>query len=255
MSEDRRQRLEQRLAVETERLAGDAVSGDGHSRSGYRIRAVCTLVTERLAVSGTGATVLSDLADGDGDGRLPQRGLVYATNEVSSGLEDLQLTVGEGPCLDTFNTGGPVLIADLSETSARWPAFTPGAIELGAVAVFSFPLQIGVIRLGSLDVYHDTAGPLTEQQLSDALVLADLATQAVMAELEGHGSDDVSWLADPHAEVHQATGMVQVQLQTSSNAALLQLRGYAYSHELLLSEVARRVVARELNLALSYETD
>lgn len=86
-------------------------------------------------------------------------------------------------------------------------------------------------------------------------MLADLTTQTIMTELDGHATDDLSWLADSHAEVHQASGMVQVQLQTSTEAALLQLRAYAFSHELLLSEVARRVVARELHFPLCYETE
>ncbi|MDQ7810735.1 GAF domain-containing protein [Amycolatopsis sp. A133] len=84
---------------------------------------------------------------------------MHATDHVSAGLEDLQLTVGEGPCLDAFASGGPVLIADLAAATARWPAFTPAACELGAAAVFSVPLQIGVVRLGSLDLYRETPGP------------------------------------------------------------------------------------------------
>lgn len=235
MTDERRQQLEAQLVADT--------STDGDSPAPL-IKALCALATSELAVSGTGATVLSDI--GDGDGQSPRRGLIHATNGVSSGLEDLQLTVGEGPCLDTFSTGGPVLIAELRDTSERWPAFTPAALELGAAAVFSFPLQIGVARLGSLDLYRDTGGLLSDAQLSDALILADLMTQAVMAELEGHATDDVSWLANPHAQVHQASGMVQVQLQTTTEAALLHLRAHAYSHELSITEVARRVVAREL---------
>ncbi len=235
MTDERRQQLEAQLVAE--------MSTDG-DRPAPRVGALCALATSELAVSGTGATILSTI--GDGDGSATRRGLVHATNDTSSGLEDLQLTVGEGPCLDTFSTGGPVLIGELQQAGQRWPAFTPAALELGAAAVFSFPLQIGAVRLGSLDFYRDTAGSLSEAQLSDALILADLATQAVLAELEGHASDDVSWLANPHDEVHQASGMVQVQLQTTTEAALLHLRAHAYSHELSMTEVARRVVAREL---------
>jgi hypothetical protein len=104
------------------------------------------------------------------------------TNSVSAGLEDLQLTVGEGPCLDAFASGGPVLVADLAAQTARWPAFTPAACELGAAAVFSFPLQIGVVRLGSLDLYRDVPGPLSPAELTDALILSDVATQGVVAD-------------------------------------------------------------------------
>lgn len=156
--------------------------------------------------------------------------------------------MGEGPCLDAFASGGPVLVADLPAQAARWPAFAPAACELGAAAVFSFPLQIGVVRLGSLDLYRDTSGSLTRSELTDALILSDLATQGVVADLDGHSSEDVSWLADPHAQVHQAAGMVQAQLGVTTQTALLRLRGYAFTHNLPLAEVARQVVARSLRL-------
>ncbi|ACU36737.1 GAF and ANTAR domain-containing protein [Actinosynnema pretiosum subsp. pretiosum] len=230
MAENRRRRLQALLAA------------DLAERPESVVKLACERCVLELGVSGAGATVLS-AAPGHG---LPSRGLVCATNEVSSGLEDLQLVVGEGPCLDAFASGGPVLISDLSAEMERWPAFTPAARGLGAAAVFSFPLQIGVARVGSLDLYRDTPGPLTRAELTDALILSDLATLGVVAELDGHSTADLSWLADPHIQVHQATGMVQAQLDSTTEVALLRLRGYAFIHDVPLAEVARRVVAREL---------
>ncbi|ASR34465.1 hypothetical protein BAY61_05065 [Prauserella marina] len=235
MVENRRQRMRELLAA------------DHAARPASAVSLACDRCVLELAVSGAGATVLSDLPTEDGDGDAgPSRGLVHATNPVSAGLEDLQLTVGEGPCLDAFVTGGPVLIADLAAEIARWPAFTPVACELGAAAVFSFPLQFGVVRLGSLDLYRDTTGPLTRTELADALILSDLATQGVVADLDGHNVEDVSWLADPHLQVHQAAGMVQVQLGSTTEVALMRLRGHAFTLGIPLADVARQVVGRSL---------
>lgn len=244
MSDERRRTLEALLATDAQQQP--AVS---------RVSLICARCVGELAVSGTGATVLAPRGDGDGDGQATRRGLVHASNEISAGLEDLQLTVGEGPCLDAFASGGPVLIDDLSQARGRWPAFAEQAQTLGAAAVFSFPLQVGVIRLGSLDCYRDTVGPLGETAVSDALLLTDLATQAIMAEIDGHGRDDVGWLADPHAEIHQASGMVQVQLATSTETALLRMRAHAYTHELALAEVARQIVARDLRFTGDVDPD
>lgn len=231
----RRQRLQALLAADHDAQPGSAVG------------LVCARCVVEVSVTGAGATVLSRLAGSDGNGKMhPSRGLVHATNETSAALEDLQLTVGEGPCLDTFESGGPVLVADLAAEEARWPAFASAAIALGAAAVFSFPLQIGVVRLGSLDLYRDTPGHLTRTGLSDALILTDLATERIVQELDGHPTADLSWLADPHAEVHQAAGMVQVQLGSTTDVALMRLRGYAFTHDLPVAEVARRVVRRTL---------
>ncbi|WIX82813.1 GAF and ANTAR domain-containing protein [Amycolatopsis carbonis] len=219
----------------------------GREPVGPRIERVCDVCVGTLGVSGAGATVLGN-GKGNGNGAGPgrHRGLVHASDTVSAGLDDLQFTVGEGPCLDAYATGGPILVPDLLAESARWPAFGPAAARLGAAAVFSFPLQVGVVRLGSLDLYRDQAGPLSRSQLADALLLADVATQVVVGHLDGHAVSDLSWLADSHIEIHQAVGMVKVQLGVTADAALLRLRGHAFAEGATLSHVARQVVARTL---------
>ncbi|GAA3029097.1 GAF and ANTAR domain-containing protein [Actinokineospora globicatena] len=220
------------------------VSAGRVDRDASVVGLVCELCVAELSISGAGATVLSHLPDDVGTAL--GRGLVYATDPVSAGLEDLQLTVNEGPCLDAFASGGPVLVADLAAEAARWPGFTPAACELGVAAVFSFPLQVGVVRLGSLDLHRDSVGPLSRVEMANALVLAGLATQEVVADLDGHDVADLSWLADPHVEIHQAAGMVQAQLGASTEVALLRLRAHAFTSGLPLAEVARQVVARAL---------
>ena len=233
--DDRRQRLRTLLSADRAAVPSSAVS------------LVCARCVLELSVSGAGASVLSLVAEGDAEleGQLGH-GLVHATDAISAGLEDLQLTVGEGPCLDAFGSGGPVLVPDLETETTRWPAFAPAAIELGAAAVFSFPLQIGVVQIGSLNLHRVAPGRLTQLELADALILADLATQGVVEELHGHPPEDLSWLDDPHLEIHQAAGMVQIQLGVTTEVALLRLRGYAFSHGLETAEVARQVVARSL---------
>lgn len=253
MSQDRRAQLDSQL---------DAALGQAET-SASRMEVLCALAVAELSVNGAGATVLTTgwhgdgdgMGDGDGDGRNYRRGLVHATNEVSAGLEDLQLTVGEGPCLDAFVSGGPVLVADLAGAIGRWPGFASAAMEYGAAAVFSFPLHIGVYRLGSLDFYREAPTSLSNTEITDALMLADLATQTIIEELDGHKAQDVSWLADPHAEVHQATGMVQIQLCTTTESALLRLRAHAYTHELPLAEVARQVTGRTLRFSSDPDDD
>lgn len=221
-------------------LAADAEVAPTHTR----VRLICERCVSELAVTGAGVTVLSNVRDAGIGGR--RHGLVHATDRTSARLEDLQLTVGEGPCVDAYATGGPILVPDVAEAIARWPAFGTAAVELGAAAVFSFPLQVGVVRIGSLDLYRDTPDGLSRSALADALVLADLATHTVIEELDGHTVDDVTWLADSHVEIHQAVGMVRIQLGVRSDTALLRLRAYAFTQGTSLAEVAGQVVARTL---------
>ncbi|MGS2618456.1 ANTAR domain-containing protein [Micromonospora sp. LZ34] len=183
--------------------------------------------------------------------RATPREVLCATDRTAWDLEELILTLGEGPGMDAIS-GGPALVADLAapECLARWPAFAPAAVLAGVRAVFALPLQVGGIRLGVLDLYRARAGGLDGTQLADALTLADTACAVLLhgASRDGPEQDD-RWPEQAglhHPEVHQATGMVTVQLGVSAAEALTRLRAFAYSHDRRLRDVAVDVVARRL---------
>jgi hypothetical protein len=179
------------------------------------------------------------------------RETMCASDQVASELEELTLTLGEGPGADAF-AGGPVLVADLTapDCLARWPVFAPAATQAGVHAVFALPLQVGAIRLGVLDLYRARPGDLDRGQLADALVLADTACALLLdAAQPGRPSPDGRWPEQTglrHPEVHQATGMITVQLGVPAEVALVRLRAYAYAHDRRLRDVAGDVVARRL---------
>ncbi|MFC8850308.1 MULTISPECIES: GAF and ANTAR domain-containing protein [unclassified Micromonospora] len=181
------------------------------------------------------------------------RELVYATDLTALELEDLTLTIGEGPCVDA-TTGGPVLVADLTvpECRNRWPVFAPAAVLAGASAVFALPLRVGGISLGVLDLYRARAGDLGAEELADVLVLADTACAVLLDGATRHGVDRGDQWPEgtglQHPEVHQATGMIVAQLGVPAAVALVRLRAYAYSQDRRLRDVAADVVARRLRL-------
>jgi hypothetical protein len=203
---------------------------------------VCAVVAAAAGVDGAAVTVvLGALA----------RETVYATDKVASDLAELALTLGEGPGVDAVD-GGPALAVDLtgSDCLARWPMFAPAAVSAGAGAVFALPLHVGAIRVGVLDLYRAQSGSLDSDQLADALLLADTACALLLdaaqhdrPHADGRRPEPVS-LA--HPEVHQATGMIIVQLGVSAAVALIRLRAYAYAHDRGLHDVAGDVVARRL---------
>lgn len=191
--------------------------------------------------------------------------LICVTDAVAEQLAEFQLTLGEGPCHDVLTSAAPVLAADLDDAEAgmRWPAFTPEAVELGAAAVFVFPLIIGGFQPGVMGTYRRCAGPLSPGQLGDLLILADVATllllgvadghapQPEAAELDGQSPD----LALHRAEIDQATGMLTVQLGVPVAEAFARLRAYAYSENRRLADVAGDIVARRLQLSRDPEQD
>ena len=146
--------------------------------------------------------------------------------------------------------GSPVLIPDLSPVAQRWPGFAPAAVAAGVRALFAFPLQAGAIRVGVLSLYRAAPGPLTPQQLADALVFADVALQLLLDSASGisglDGYRPLDGLSDSRAEVYQATGMISVQLGVTMEEALVRLRAHAFAAGTPLDDIAGDVVKRLL---------
>lgn len=179
---------------------------------------------------------------------------VYVTDSRAGGAEELQVTTGEGPGIDALESGRPILVGDLAApmSNLRWPMFAADVGRHGVCAMYSLPLALGAIGVGVLDLYHDTAGHLDQEQLMDALIYADTALLLVLdaecgiaTPADGEnlsGAAPVLW----HAEVHQAAGLVSAQLGVPVFDALVRLRAYAYGHSMRLTDVAHAVVERRL---------
>jgi ANTAR domain-containing protein len=171
------------------------------------------------------------------------------------------LMLGEGPCHDVLASAAPVLAADLGdqESDRRWPGFAAPAVQLGAGAVFAFPLSVGAIRAGVMGLYRDLPGPLPGERFGDALILADAATMLLLDGLQGDGDGAAAAsgqavdgqardLAVHRAEIDQATGMLTIQLGVGVAEAFARLRAYAYTSDRRLADVASDIVARRLRL-------
>jgi hypothetical protein len=179
------------------------------------------------------------------------RETVYASNGVATALEDLALTIGEGPTVEALH-GETTLVPDLNAANSmdRWPAFAPAATDAGVRAVFAVPLRVGAIRLGVMDLYRAAPGALDGDALADTLLLADMACAFLLDAGPGAGAGTgdrpVERTALHHPQVHQATGMITVQLGVTAAVALIRLRAYAYAADRGLQDVAGDVVSRHL---------
>jgi hypothetical protein len=205
---------------------------------------ICQAAAEGLEVDGAAISLLT---------ASTLRETLYATDATAELLEDLQFSLGEGPCVDAATSGGPVLIADLNDPAqtSRWPMYAAAVVDQARVrAVFTFPLQWGPINLGVLDLYRRDPGPLSSAQVRDAISASDAAALMLLAlrtdpDPEGDEVWDRSW--SKRAEIHQATGMVIAQLGISPTDAFARLRAHAFTEGVSLSDVARDVVARRLH--------
>ncbi|MYT07256.1 MULTISPECIES: ANTAR domain-containing protein [Streptomyces] len=212
---------------------------------------VCAAAVAALPVGGAGVSAMS---------RTTASHPLCSTDDISEQLEELQLTLGEGPCVDAFAHGSAVLSPDLltGGLQDRWPVFVDAALAAGARAVFALPLQIGAISPGVLDLYADVQTVLDAEELADALAFADLATLLLLdaridetggqagAPSRDHGFED---LGGCRAEIDQATGILTVQLEVGIDEAFVRLRAYACTQGRRLADVAADVVAHRLRFS------
>jgi GAF domain/ANTAR domain len=203
---------------------------------------LCEVCVEVTGMSGAGIMLMS------GD---VQRGSVCTSNSVSALIEQLQYTLGEGPCVDAYHEDRPVLEPDLARpVRPRWLAFTGPAVAAGVGAVFGFPLHVGAVRLGALNVHRERPAPLTDEQHADALVMADVAAQTILILQAGAPPGQLATALEAGSDfryvVHQASGMIAAQLGIGVAEALVRLRAYAFGNGRPLAEVAHDVASRKL---------
>jgi hypothetical protein len=217
---------------------------EGPAEGAERSRHICQLCAQLLGVNGAGISMVT--ATGN-------RGVVCATDEVSARIEDLQFTLGEGACVEAVKGGVPVMVNDLHEPGdvavEHWPAFLEGVAAAGVRAVFALPLRIGGVSVGALDLYRDLPGKLTTGQLSAALTAADAAAVALLQLGTGSANpfaDDPDGRTAYQMQVHQASGMVKVQVGVTIDEAFLMLRAHAFATGRPVADVAKDVIERRL---------
>lgn len=207
------------------------------------LHVLCETAIARLPVTGVAVAI---------PGGFLASELICVTDPLSRRLEELQLTIGEGPTLEALAASGSILVEDLDapEYHKRWPLFAPQAIDAGARAIFVMPLRIGAVRGGVFALYVNRSGRLPANDLAEAWVFAQFALELVLNERSRIVTQDGYPLAYGHfetpPEVHQATGMISVQLGVTMGEAFARLRARAFADDLPLSELATDVVTRRI---------
>jgi hypothetical protein len=209
-----------------------------------RVARLCELCVSSLDVSGASVQLI---ATG------PHRMTVHATDRMTDRLDDLQLELGEGPGVDVARGAAPALEDDLEDSGAiRWPWFSPAAVRLGAGAAYAWPVQVGATSLGVLAVYRRSPGGLPNTDRADAVAVADAAAVVLLDAPEVGSPDALVWvIADDtrfRAEVHQATGMLTVQLHLDVLDAFARLCAAAYADDRPIADLSRDIITRRIRL-------
>jgi hypothetical protein len=225
-----------------------------------RVGEICETAMLRADADGAALAILTRSAG--------NRELVYATDTLAQQLDELQYTLGEGPCFDAYLDDRPQFHPELTSVAhtSRWPTFAADATQLGVEALFAFPVPDGQRPMGVLELYRRSAGSLADTQCAAAVGCA----AAIAGRLQSNWDDHVSRFgsaekavdaaaasgAKPNeradqftrTQIHVASGMVAIQLGVDPDEAIDRLRAYAYAGGRRISSVAADIIARRVTL-------
>lgn len=190
---------------------------------------LCRRLTEHFGFLG----VAINLSSGRGSA-----GVVAASDDHCRRLDELQFGAGEGPCYEAVRLSRPVLTPDLAIDGVRWPGYSSLALEAGVTGIFAFPLQVGAVCLGVLDVYAVQSGLLPDDEIASALWHAKRATEILLDGGPGLGDE-----IDNRAEIYQAQGCVMAASGLDAAEALARMRAHAFARNQALLALALEILA------------
>lgn len=209
-------------------------------------------VVDMLTTLTTSCARLIDVASAglllaDGHGVLH---LMASSSERTRELEILQLQREEGPCLDCYHSGEPVLVADLEDQVSRWPQFARAARDGGFRSVHALPMRLQDTVLGTLGLFGEEAGRLEDDDLNLAQALVHVASVAIVNQQSATDLTTVNAQLQAaltsRIVLEQAKGVVAHTGSLDMADAFTVLRRYARDHGRRLSDVAGDVVNRRL---------
>lgn len=221
---------------------------------------ICDAAMLRAGADGAALAVLSRSA--------LSRELIYATDSLAQQLDELQYTIGEGPCFDAYLDDSPQFHPELTSVAqaSRWPTFAADATQLGAHALFAFPVPDGQRPAGVLELYRRSVGGLDAAECAAVVACTAMIGELLLSNWKHHVArfgdveeafDAAATTGVAHSEaanpftrtqIHVAGGMVAIQLDINPDEGVDRLRAYSYACGRRLSSVAADIIARRLTL-------
>ena len=162
-------------------------------------------------------------------------------------LELFEVQSQEGPCLDCYRTGEPVLNQDLATAGSRWPRFASEAIEAGFQSVQALPLRLRGTVIGALNLFHTDMSAMGQADVEVAQAFADIATIAILQQRAARDgqvvNEQLNHALNSRIVIEQAKGMVAERAGLEMGQSFSMLRTHARNHNLRLAELARDVIS------------
>ncbi|MBS3941423.1 MAG: GAF and ANTAR domain-containing protein [Actinobacteria bacterium] len=211
----------------------------------YDVDRMLHLLTDQvvavLGVDGAGVS----LATGDGT----HLKFVTATSDDIAAVEDVQVSLGEGPCHEAYRTGQQVTVPYL-ELEDRWLNYRKVGLERGMRAVAGIPMPVTDRRIGALNLYRLRPHSWGREELETAQLLADMASGYILNanqldDAQTRSEENLKRALESRDVIGQAKGILMAQHQLTAEAAFELLRRTSQDQNVKLRELAAQVVEAE----------
>jgi hypothetical protein len=178
--------------------------------------------------------------------------VVASTSERTADVEEAELGISEGPCLDSYRTRETVETPSMDRAGNRWPTFVKVAAASGFRAGYAVPLILRGERLGALNMFFDRIEALTDQDAAVAQALTELATIGIVQRrtLQEHAdlAAQLQHALDSRVLIEQAKGALSYQRNVPIDHAFKILRDRARGTNSRIRDVAEQIVNREIEI-------
>jgi len=160
------------------------------------------------------------------------------TSELPYQLDELQMTFGEGPCVEAALDELIVRTEDF-RSEERWPRYSAAAVELGVFSALSLKLYTADRTAGALNLFSFKPNAFDAQDETTGVVLAAHAAAAILASRQGEQLESALSTRD---RIGQAKGIIMERFGIDDVQAFEMLRRLSQDSNTRLIEVAQRVV-------------
>jgi hypothetical protein len=206
---------------------------------------------DRLVDSSTTytAAIEAGMMLADADGTLH---VVASTSERAADVEEAQLGLEQGPCLDAYRTGAVVEVPDIAASRDRWPGFADVADTRGLRAAHAVPLRLRADTVGGFDMFADHPVRLSDRDASLVEALAQMVTISLtyhrIAQGQASVIEQLRKTLDARVVIEQAKGVLAYRHTVAVDDVFLILRRHARTTGVGLLEVAENVVRRRIEI-------
>jgi hypothetical protein len=209
--------------------------------------ALAAPITDALPISGVAISTLGNFLGNE---------TISASDDLAARLDEMQFDLGEGPCWDAYGLMRPVLEPDIrQQPNGVWPAFSEAIRHQDIGAIYAFPLFVGPLQLGAMDMYSVEPKTLSDVHTRQGAAFASVVSRLILHRALERAGNDSDGDVQPETQfsrrtIHQATGMVLAQLNLPPDEARLVIQAHAFATGRSMQEIAEDIVERRLNFSM-----